>query len=332
MIVTKLSWFAVDSTDPFANLAMEEALCKTVEDGEVILYLWQNKNTIVIGRNQNPWKECRVETFESDGGRIARRLSGGGAVFHDLGNLNFTFIARDPLYDVARNCSVICAATRSFGLDAQMSGRNDITVDGAKFSGNAFLNQGGTHCHHGTLMVDVDSSRLSTYLNPDPRKLASKGVDSVKSRVVNLHDLDARITTETLAQALVEAAERVFTTRPIELDASRLDPDAYAGRTEFFESRAWRFGSTLPFTHRFDERFTWGDFDLNLVVKNEAVDEAQLFSDALDADFVARTATMLPGCAYDSASLRERLVLAAQTDEQKAMAADCAAFIEREMQ
>lgn len=318
-------------TDPFANLATEEALGGAVAQDEVIMYLWQNKNTIVIGRNQNPWKECRVETFEDQGGRIARRLSGGGAVFHDLGNLNFTFVARDPLYDVERNCSVVCEAVRSFGLDARMTGRNDITVGGAKFSGNAFLNRGATHCHHGTLMVDVDFSLLSDFLNPDPRKLAAKGVDSVKSRVVNLAALEPRITTEKLERAMLAAAEQVFGAPAHQFDTARLDAESRADRTRFFGSRDWRFGFTLPFTHRFDDRFEWGDFDLNLVVSGAEIREVQLFSDALDTDFIDRIAQALPTCPYESAAIRERLQTVAQSDEQTAMLAECLGCIERNM-
>ncbi|MEG1493038.1 MAG: lipoate--protein ligase [Gordonibacter sp.] len=329
--MTKLTSHITASTDPFANLAREEALCDAVQDSEVVLYLWQNRNTIVIGRNQNLWKECRVEAFEAEGGRIARRLSGGGAVFHDLGNLNFTFVARDPLYDVARNCTAVCEAVRSLGLDAQVTGRNDLTVGGSKFSGNAFLNHGAAHCHHGTLMVNVDFSRLSHYLNPDPRKLAAKGVDSVRSRVVNLADLKPSITTEALAAALIAAAEREFGATAEPLDVARLDAERLIEREQFFNSREWRLGSTPPFTHRFDERFAWGDFDANLVVKGGAVSEARVFSDALDTEFVERIEGALPGCAYRRAALCAQVEAAASTPEQRAMAADCAACIARGM-
>lgn len=329
--MTLLSLLSTSETDPYLNLAREEVLCETVAKEEIILYLWQNKNTIVIGRNQNPWKECRVEAFEADGGRIARRLSGGGAVFHDLGNLNFTFVARDPYYDVTSNCAVVCEAVRSFGLNAQTTGRNDITIEGAKFSGNAFVNHGDTHCHHGTLMVNVDFTRLSNYLNPDPRKLATKGVDSVKSRVVNLADLHQAISTKTLATAMIAAAEQIFDNEAQPFDSSRLDAARLTKRAQHFSSRPWRFGTTLPFTHHFDQRFVWGDFDLNLLVKDGLLNEIQLFSDALDTDFIARIADSLPGCPYNSTALQERLNAAARTSEQQAMAADCIASIVQNM-
>ena len=137
-MINRLSYFISSSTNPYLNLAVEEYLLETVKPNQLILYLWQNERTVVIGKNQNAWKECRFQELEADGGHLARRLSGGGAVFHDLGNLNFTFLIPSSDYDLSKQMSVILEAVRSLGIDAQKSGRNDVTVDGKKFSGNAF--------------------------------------------------------------------------------------------------------------------------------------------------------------------------------------------------
>ena len=125
------------NTDPWHNLALEECLFATPSLGPV-LYLWRNQNTVVIGKHQNAWKECRTQLLEEEGGKLARRSTGGGAVFHDLGNLNFTFIMPTELYNVKRQCGVILKALRSLNIDAEFTGRNDLTIKGAKFSGNAF--------------------------------------------------------------------------------------------------------------------------------------------------------------------------------------------------
>lgn len=317
-------FFVSDSTDPYENIATEEALVDTVAPDECILFLWQNENTIVIGRNQNPWKECRVAEFEADGGKLARRLSGGGAVFHDSGNLNFTFVAQDGVYDVARHLDIMCNAVRSFGLDARVSGRNDAVIDEAKFSGNAFFRSGAKRCHHGTLMIDVDMGKLGRYLQPDPKKLAAKGVDSVRSRVVNLAALNTRITVETLSIALIEALGASFGSAAQPLAAGRIDPVDIARRRERLASKAWRLGRTAPFTHALDERFAWGNLDIELLVEQGAIEHARVFSDALDAEFVERLGAALTGCPYEIGAIGRRLeALEAKTDGQRTMRADC---------
>ena len=140
-MVTKLTYIESDQVNPYKNLAVEEYLLLHCEDKECILYLWQNQNTVVIGRNQNAWKECKVTKLEEENGHLARRLSGGGAVYHDLGNLNFTFLVNKDEYSLEKQLQVIINAMGRLGLKAEKSGRNDILIDGKKFSGNAFYEQ-----------------------------------------------------------------------------------------------------------------------------------------------------------------------------------------------
>ncbi|PKN46926.1 MAG: CTP synthase, partial [Deltaproteobacteria bacterium HGW-Deltaproteobacteria-20] len=155
-------------TDPWKNLAREEFLAGDCADDEAIFYLWQNAHTVVIGRNQNAWSECRLDLLESEGGRLARRSSGGGAVYHDLGNLNYSFILPRTHYNMERQLGVVLAALRSLGVDAEFSGRNDLLLEGRKFSGNAYQLTRRRGLHHGTLLLSVDMSKLSRYLNVDP--------------------------------------------------------------------------------------------------------------------------------------------------------------------
>ena len=160
------------------NLAAEALLTGRVAPGELILFLWQNEKTVVIGKNQNAWKECRLDALRRDGGTLVRRQSGGGAVFHDLGNLNVSFCVSRADEDIPRQTRVILAALRSLGVQASCSGRNDLEFEGRKFSGHAYYRQGAASCHHATLMLKVDRDALEKYLRVSPLKLSSRGVDA----------------------------------------------------------------------------------------------------------------------------------------------------------
>ena len=201
-MINKIKLYESNSLDPYLNLATEQHLMETVEEDACILFLWQNQNTVVIGKNQNAWKECRTTLLNEEGGVLARRLSGGGAVFHDLGNLNFTFLVPQAEYDLDRQFTVIKEAVNMLGLNTERSGRNDVLAEGRKFSGNAFYKNGKQAYHHGTLLVDVDMDKLGRYLNPSKAKLPAKGVDSVRSRVVNLKELNSQITIASLKNAM----------------------------------------------------------------------------------------------------------------------------------
>lgn len=188
--------------------AVEEYLFFHCQKEECILYLWQNQHTVVIGRNQNAWAECLTEKLENEGGYLARRLSGGGAVYHDLGNLNFTFLVNKENYNVDRQLEVIQKAVAKFGVCTEKSGRNDILINGRKFSGNAFYKEGSRCYHHGTIMLDVKLDEMSKYLTVSKEKLQSKGVNSVKSRVVNIKELVPDITVDRMKEALREGIRR----------------------------------------------------------------------------------------------------------------------------
>lgn len=199
----RLTVYFSRSYNPYLNLAIEDHIFKNMRPDEQILYLWRNDNTVVIGRFQNPWVECRVKEIEHDGVFLARRQSGGGAVYHDLGNTNFTFFSPKTQYDKERNIKIIIDSLDRFGIDASMSGRNDILVDGKKVSGSAFKLTASKAFHHGTLLVNTDLDNLEYYLTPDREKLESKGIASIRSRVVNLADINPRVNHEELCDAIV---------------------------------------------------------------------------------------------------------------------------------
>ena len=288
-----------DSTDPWHNLALEEQLLLNVQPGQCILYLWQNQHTVVIGRNQNAWAECRTQELEASGGKLARRLSGGGAVYHDLGNLNFTFLVRSADYDVDRQLSVIRKAIRTFGLDAQKTGRNDITVDGRKISGNAFYKSGDCCYHHGTILVGADMDHLSRYLQVSREKLQSKGVASVRSRVMNLREKCPEITIDGLCEALVSAFAEVYGTVPGNLPEGFVNPEKLAQRTEFFSSWDWRYGTRTEMQDQASGRFPWGGVSIHYTVRQGHIAECALWSDGLEADFLASLPEKIQGLSFD---------------------------------
>jgi lipoate-protein ligase A len=294
------------TTDPFLNLALEEYLLDHLQPQECILYLWQNQNTVVIGRHQNPWRECKVEELEREGGRLARRISGGGAVFHDLGNLNFTFLLPRADYDLTRQLQVIVGAARQLGIRAEQSGRNDITVDGRKFSGNAFYLRRDRAFHHGTILVSVDMSKLGRYLQVSAEKMRSKGVQSVAARVANLAEFRPGLTTKETSEALKVAFQQTFYPASAceEAETYHDRPEVIALRSKY-ASWKWRFGQTPPFDVEWQTRFLWGGLDLCLCLDGGRIASATVYSDAMDEQFIADLGCALVDRTYQADDVRE---------------------------
>jgi len=291
--------------DPYENLAMEEALLDVVGEDEICFYLWQNERTVVIGRNQNPWKECRTEKLEEAGGKLARRLSGGGAVFHDSGNLNFTFIVGKKNYDINRQLQVIVEGLKELGVKAEFSGRNDLLVNGKKFSGNAYYFGKTMAYHHGTLMFDVDLDNLMTYLQVSPLKMQAKGIDSVRSRVTNLKEENSAITLETLKEALKRAFLKVYESDTLEM--AQIPEEKKQTIQEKYASWEWRFGETPKFDVELAKKFSWGLVDFNIQLKSGTIQKAMFFSDAMDVGFVQNCSQSLEGQLFDKDAICGKL-------------------------
>ncbi|WP_458863161.1 lipoate--protein ligase [Acidaminobacterium chupaoyuni] len=306
-MIEKTQLVVARSTNPYENLALEEYLLDQVRPGVITLYLWQNRQTVVIGQNQNAWQECRVKQLEEEGGHLARRLSGGGAVFHDLGNLNFTFLVPREEYDVTRQCRVIARAVASYGLEVERTGRNDILIEGRKFSGNAFFRRGDTAYHHGTLLLSVDMANLSRYLNVSQEKLRSKGVASVAARVANLTEFCPAITAEEMRLRLADALGEEYGAAPEKLAFETFEENTLRNLTDKYSSWDWKFGKKLPFDHTFTARFPWGGVQICLSVNSGIITHAEVYSDAMDSDFFKKLPEKWRGLPYQSALLRQSL-------------------------
>ncbi len=312
----KLTVYRTDNTDPYVNLAMEEHLTFSCEEDEVILFLWQNAHTVVIGKNQNPWRECCVERIKADGIYLARRMSGGGAVYHDMGNLNFTFIAKSELFDIARQTDVILLACRLMGINAEKTGRNDLTVEGKKFSGHAYYSSSGFNYHHGTIMMNVSEEDMPKYLMVSEAKLKSKGVASVRSRVTNLMDHIPEDRLERICGPADSASEKIRTERAVkamqdelicaaekEYGCSaviRMLPKAPQELLDKYASEEWRFGTRIPFSKVIEHRFDWGGVEVQLEMRGEYISSCRLYSDSLETELFGQIEDLLTGCKYDA--------------------------------
>lgn len=282
------------SKNPYFNLAFEEYLVRRHDPRDETIFLWQNQNTVVIGRNQNPWKECNLEELNRQGGRLVRRLSGGGAVYHDLGNLNFTFVSAYSDKKIKENIGLIVEVLARNGILAVFSGKNDILVQNYKVSGNAYFVEEDILCHHGTLLVDVDSEQLSRILTVSRRKLESKGIDSIKSRVKNLKEFNDELFIEKLIHDLTEifvppdgvSCGAIFVDEWTE--TNRIDREAVRQLMQRYESWEWNFGSSPEFNLKISERFQWGEIELYLLVKDGIIAGAEVSTDALDIDLPQR--------------------------------------------
>jgi len=300
---SKLYCIITDNKNPYINLATEEFLTFNAKEQDIILFLWQNEKTVVIGRNQNAWKECHVEAIKEDNAYLARRMSGGGAVFHDLGNLNFTIIANDTLYDKSKQTSLILDAVRSFGINAVKNGRNDLTIDEKKFSGNAYYKHGKYCYHHGTLLLDVDKEMMKKYLNVSKVKLQSKGVASVKSRVTNLAEYVPNMTVDAMNQALLNSFRKLYGSEVEMIDANSIQGPQLEELIKKYSSEEWRLGKKLPFEQSLTDKFNWGDVNICLHMQASHIECCQLYSDSLETDIFSALEKALIGIKYDRAAV-----------------------------
>lgn len=314
--------------DPYRNLAVEEYLLERVGQEEMIFYLWQNPNTVVIGKNQNPWKECRPDLLQSEGGKLARRITGGGAVFHDTGNLNFSFITSRALYDFKKQLQVIVSALQQLGIPATFSGRNDITADGRKFSGNAFCLRARSALHHGTILFAADIDKLTRYLQVAHDKIRSKGIDSVRSRVVNLREYRPDLDADSIGEALQRSFAEIYGA-PQKLDANELDQAAIDNLRDRYGSWAWIFGEAPEFDIEMEKRFAWGGIHLCLQLENARVKKGYVYSDAMDTAIIEQIPDVLAGVPFRSSELAQAVLRLAIDDDKKSVVEEIAGWLHK---
>lgn len=287
-----------NQTNPYLNIAVENHLLSQPSDGDITMYLWQNSRTVVIGQNQNPYAECNVAQLEQDGGYLMRRRTGGGAVFHDLGNLNFSFVVPYEMYDTTRQFAVLQRAVESYGLDTEISGRNDVLCQGRKFSGNAFAKGRQQRLHHGTILIRTDVGLLQRYLKVKPAKLQKHGVASVQSRVVNLSELVPEMTAQNIVAPLAKAFGQVYgePVRKLHFDDVASTPHVHELAAQF-SSPEWKYGRWQQFVAQHSAQFDWGGVEIAATVDEAAgiIRSVTIASDSLYPDVIAQAEQMLTG-------------------------------------
>lgn len=284
-----------DSYVPYKNQALEEYLLDYVDNDSLILYLWQNKNTIVIGKNQNAFNECKVELLEADNGYLARRLSGGGAVYHDLGNINFTFLSTKNNYDVEKQTNTILSGINSLGFKAYKNGRNDLLIDDKKFSGHAYYSRKQQCYHHGTIMYDVNQETLWKYLTVNILKIKDKAINSSKSRVINLKQLNEDITIEDVKKALINAFKETYGLDIEYLTLDDLDQNEINRLTEFYASSDWKYGKIKEYEYVIEDKFDFGLVRIEYDLKDNIITDLTIYTDSLYTDSIEELIDILKG-------------------------------------
>ena len=306
----KTYYLETGSTDPAFNLAFEEYVLAHRLDGNYLI-LWQNDNAVIVGRNQNAEAEINRAFVEKQGIRVVRRNTGGGAVYHDLGNLNYSFIMDAGEPDQRSReifTAPVVAALRGLGLDAESSGRNDILVSGRKVSGTAQQLLKGRILHHGTLLFDSNPDMIGGALNPDPTKFQFKGVQSVRSRVGNIRsalqsDMSLPQFWAYLKTVLVQDG-----ITPTELSEEEL-AEIQALKATKYDTWQWNFGKSPKYQTVYRRRHPGGLLEIHLTVSDGKIEGIRILGDFLALTPVAPLEQALTGCSYQKEAIAAVLTL-----------------------
>ncbi|WP_286680839.1 lipoate--protein ligase [Tepidanaerobacter sp. EBM-49] len=301
-----------ESNDPYFNMALDEYAVSSLDPSEDYFYFYQNKPAVIIGRNQNTIEEVNREYVNENNIIVVRRMSGGGAVYHDLGNVNFSFVVDykpEDFNNIERFAKAIVKALEKLGINAEFSGRNDITIDGKKISGNAQYITKGRILHHGTLLFDSDLTVLSKALNVKPEKILSKGVKSVKSRVTNIKEyLKDDISIPTFKEMLLKY---VFEVEGSELNEYILTPEDMKNitklRDEKYATWEWNFGNAPEFDLVRSHRFDGGEIQVRMNVRDGIITDIKFFGDFMSVRDISEVEKQLKGQKFKNDAIKAAL-------------------------
>ena len=298
-------------TDPQINLAIEEYALKNLDINESYLLFYINEPSIIIGKNQNTIEEINTDYVEGNGIKVVRRLSGGGAVYHDLGNLNFSFITKDDgesFHNFRKFTEPVVVALKKLGVNAELSGRNDIEVGGRKISGNAQFSTKGRMFSHGTLMLNSEIDNVVSALKVKKDKIESKGIKSVRSRVANISEfLTEKLEIDDFRSLLLknifegqdEIPEYVLTEEDWE-KIHQLSKDRY-------QNWDWNYGRSPKFNLQNSHRFPVGSIDVRLEVNKGVIENCKIYGDFFGVGDVSEIEELLTGTRYEKSDIERAL-------------------------
>ncbi|HEY2422031.1 MAG TPA: lipoate--protein ligase, partial [Neobacillus sp.] len=285
---------------------------KNLDVNETYLLFYINEPSIIIGKNQNTIEEINTDYVESNGIRVVRRLSGGGAVYHDLGNLNFSFITKDDgesFHNFRKFTEPVIAALQKLGVNAELSGRNDIEVEGKKISGNAQFSTRGRMFSHGTLMLNSEVDNVVSALKVKKEKIESKGIKSVRSRVANISDY--------LSEKLMIEEFRALLLRSIFNDAEEI-PEYVLSEDDWtkihqlskerYQNWEWNYGKSPKFNLQHSHRFPVGSIDVRLEVNKGTIENCKIYGDFFGVGDVSEIENKLIGSRYEKSELEKALI------------------------
>lgn len=293
------------SSDPYRNQALEKHLMDTLPENTAILLMWQNRASVMLGRAQNPWYEATVDDFTAKNGFIGRRLSGGGAMYQDMGCLNFSFILPKTLFDIPRQLSMVGMAASVFGVQPKPSGRNDLSVAGRKFCANAFFKSGSAALHHGTVLVTAQLGQMVNALTVEERKLPP-GLKKPFPQVTNLADVAHTANIPALQESLYWSFGRAFGLQPSMLDERMLDSRTIDQSAAQFAAREWVYPSGIPYTFTVSERFPWGGVTVQMREEGGIVRDVRVYTDAMEAALFSHIEQALIGSTYLISAIEKR--------------------------
>lgn len=283
--------------DPYRNQAIEKHLMDTLPEETAILYLWQNRRTVMIGRGQNPWYECPVDQLTMSGGLVARRLSGGGAVYQDEGCLNATLLLPKGEFDIPRQLTVLGMAAGALGIQAQAIGRQDLGVTGSRFCTNTFYKKGSAAMHQATLTVSAQLGAMTQTMSVEEGRVPPN-YRQPPVPTVNLSDLNPAATIQSLQEAVYWAFARMYGSEPSMLDERMLHSISIEKMTQQFCDREWIFPKAPPYTFSVAERFPWGGVAVQLMAEGGVIRAVRIYTDAMECGLFEQIEQALVGSPF----------------------------------